>query len=87
MKFKFKLGQTVRCRITGFTGVVIARTQWIANCNTYNVKAKVLSDGKPLDSHAFDEPTLELINSESILQLHTPPKKTGGPVETPRRAV
>ena len=79
MKFKFKLGQVVRDRITGYTGLVYCRTQWLNNCNTYNVKSRELKDGKPMDSVSFDEPTLELVEEKQVLE---PQQKTGGPTES-----
>lgn len=63
--FQFNLGDEVKDRITGFQGVIISRTQWLTNCNTYGVKTRSLDkDGKPQDSCYFDEPNLELVGSE-----------------------
>lgn len=59
--FKFDIGSTLKCKITGFEGILAARTQWIANCNTYTLKPKSLNkDGELQDAKGFDEPMLDL---------------------------
>jgi len=74
--FKFGLGDEVRDRITGYVGVVICRTQWLNNCNTYGVRRRELDkDGKPQESEHFDEPQLAAVNKK-VLPSH---RETGGP--------
>lgn len=75
-EFAFNLGDKVRCKITGFEGIVIGRHQWINNCNTYSVKSQVLKDGMPQESVNFDEPQLELIVEKEVPIIN---QKTGGP--------
>ena len=41
--FKFNLGDRVRDEITGFEGVVVVRSQWLNNCNTYGVQPTKLN--------------------------------------------
>ena len=36
------LGDRVRCRITGFAGVVVARTDWIYGCMRWGVQREVV---------------------------------------------
>ena len=60
-KYKLKLGSRVKDKITGFTGIIIGRTQWLHNCNTYLVKSETLKDEKPIDAQNFDEPQLEVL--------------------------
>ena len=79
MEFKFSLGDEVRDRITKYEGVIIGRTQWLTNCNTYLVKSRSLRDGKPMDSVSFDEPSIDLIAKEVLPEVK---QKTGGPVES-----
>mgnify|MGYP001612348269 CR=1 FL=1 len=75
--FKFDLGTKVKERITGYTGIIIARSQWIYNCNTYGVKSSELKDGKPMEAVFFDEPSLDLVEPPSV----TPKRNTGGPTQ------
>lgn len=67
--FKFDIGSTLKCKITGFEGILSARTQWIANCNTYTLRPKSLDkDGELQDAKGFDEPMLDL-GKENIYDL------------------
>jgi len=77
--FKFGLGKKVKCTITGFTGVIISRTQWLTNCNTYGVKSQTLKDGKPMESVWFDEPTLQIVDEVPVMKES---RSTGGPTES-----
>jgi len=74
-EFKFDLGDKVRDSITGFVGIVVLRSQWLNNCNTYGVQPTELKDGAPQDRQHFDEPQLELLEGG----LFTASRETGGP--------
>jgi hypothetical protein len=57
--FKFELGVLVKDRVSGFEGVVIARTEWLYNCARYVVQPRsVDKDGKPKGAEVFDEEQL-----------------------------
>lgn len=78
--FKFNLRDEVRDTITGFTGVITARTEWLNGCLRYVVQSKALKDGIPAEGQGFDEQQLELVNA------YQPPvelKRTGGPFPNP----
>jgi len=74
-KFKFKLGSVVKDRVTGFSGIIVYRTQWLNNCNTYGVKPQELKDGVPMKTQHFDEPDLSLMEKEKFKAK----RDTGGP--------
>jgi hypothetical protein len=74
--FKFKNGDNVRDVVTGFTGVIMGRTQWLNGCVRYCVQSKVLKDGAPNDFN-FDEEQLELTGAARI--IINKPVPTGGP--------
>ncbi len=74
-EFKFDLGDEVEDMITGFSGIIVCRCQWIYNCNTYGLMNKILNDGKPRDREYFDEPQLKLIEIKKIEKK----RDTGGP--------
>lgn len=42
--FKFNLFQGVKDRATGFTGAIMARTQYATACNTYGVCSRTLKE-------------------------------------------
>lgn len=73
--FKLNLGDRVRDKITGFSGIITSRTQWLHNCNTYGVQPTQLKDGVPQDRHVFDEPQLEVVDKK-VIDEH---RSTGGP--------
>jgi hypothetical protein len=49
------LRDTVKDTITGFTGVVISRCEWINGCVRLGVQATKLKDGIPTEPQHFDE--------------------------------
>ena len=74
-EFKFNLGDEAKDVITGFTGIITCRTQWLNNCNVYGLQPQKLKDGKPLEKSYFDEPQMELVEKK----VHKESRKTGGP--------
>lgn len=75
VKFKFNVGDKAKDTITGFAGIIIYRTQWLNNCNTYGVASQELKDGVPVKNQHFDEPQLMMVDKEAIKKS----QKTGGP--------
>jgi heat shock protein HspQ len=81
MQKKIKLGQAVRCVITGFRGIATARVEYINGCTQYNVTPRVTEDGKYPDSMYIDVQQLEEdFDSESV---QIPGRDTGGPGAAP----
>ena len=52
---KVALGATITDRITGFTGVVTGRVEYLTGCNQLLVVPKVKADGSSVDAQWFDE--------------------------------
>ena len=81
--FKYNLGDKVEDVVTGFKGILIARTQWLNNCNTYSLQPRKLVDGSPQKSQVFDEPQLKLVKADDLglkqVEGEPEPEKTGGP--------
>ena len=74
--FKFEQGDKVKHIINGFTGVVVARTQWYNGCVQYGIASKGLDkDGRALESVHFDEEYLEIVSGSKPIRS----TKTGGP--------
>jgi hypothetical protein len=69
--FLIDLGCKVRDRISGFTGIVVARSQHIHGCNRYGVQPPIDKDKKLPDCSWFDEPALD------VLAAPQKPKVTG----------
>jgi len=66
MKFKLELGLKAKDKITGFTGILTARCQFLTGCNRYCIQPTNLKNGSPIDSLYFDEDQIEIIG-EGIL--------------------
>ena len=75
---KIKLGVEARDKVTGFEGIVIARTEWMTGCDQYVLKMKVKKGAIPDDGQWFDEGTLEIIGS-GIHSKDVKSKEDGGP--------
>ena len=72
-----ELGDKVKDTVTGYTGIAIARTQWLQGCDRILVQAPALKDSKIPDDRAFDEPQLAILKKNAIKVKKA--KKTGGP--------
>ena len=81
MSFKFNLGEVLRDVITGFTGVVMGRTEYHTGCKHYGLLSKTLNkDGKPADWEWFDEKRLERVEDVPQKQNEV---SSGGPSASP----
>ncbi len=62
-KFKFEIGATVKDRITGFCGVVMAQSFYFTGCYHYGLLSKKLKkdSGLPADWEWFDQSRLVLV--------------------------
>lgn len=78
-----ELGDKVKDPITGFTGIVVAKTTWLHGCNRMQVQPQELTkDGAPKDGQVFDEMQLSLVKKAVIQSTNARPVtegKTGGP--------
>ena len=70
------LGDLVKDSVTGFTGIVVARTEWLHGCVRMSVQPQKLVDGKIVDTATFDVPQLILLKSASVKNGSS---KNGGP--------
>lgn len=60
---EIELGDKVKCKITGFTGIVIARSDWLYGCVRFVVQPQSPGKGESIrfSTESFDEPQLELL--------------------------
>ena len=94
MSDQIELGDRVKDQISGFEGVVVARTDWLYQCRRFAVASeKPDKDGKPLEGQWFDGPQLSVLKKGAflapIISVAAPVMVyTGGPrpVETASRA-
>lgn len=55
---KVALGSMVTDSITGFSGIVVARIEYLNGCIQYEVQPKALHEGKPVATKWLDEQRL-----------------------------
>lgn len=80
-KNEIHLGDTAKDTITGYEGVVVARTLWLHGCERITIQSRELKDGKPVDSCTFDVEQVELVQSVRPREVVA----TGGPKPEPVR--
>lgn len=80
-----KLGDKVKDKITGFSGIAICRSQWLTGCARFTVQPQEMKDGKPVDAQTFDETQLLVVKSGAYEDGHQNDKKGGPRPEVPRR--
>jgi len=61
--FKFANGAQVTDSVTGFTGAIITRADYLAGCNSYCVQPKTDKEGKFIESRWFDEERLMAVSN------------------------
>ena len=72
-----KLGDKVKDRITGYTGIVVFRMDWLYGCVRFVVQSQTLDEkGKPIDNASFDLDQLCLIEADALADKAT--KTEGG---------
>ena len=76
-----KLGDKAKDTITGFTGIVVAITDWLNGCRRITIQPQALHDGNPVKSEGFDVEQLEAVSNEPEFGAPT----TGGPKPAPTR--
>lgn len=82
MAHRINLGDIARDEITGFQGVVTARSQWLQGCDRLQLQPRDLDDGSIRDPQWFDEPQVELVSTAAV--TWTPEvRETGGPRPDP----
>ena len=82
-KFLHKMGATAKCKVTGFEGIVIARSEHITGCNTYGLKGRIDKDGKVQDAEWFDEGTIEVTGKGRSAKEVAAPEDGGDVSENP----
>lgn len=74
---KFILGNRIKDAVTGFTGIAVARIEYINGCVQYGIKPNVDKDGKMQEVHYIDQEQLRFVD-DGIVVLKG---DTGGDME------
>lgn len=62
----FKLGWTLRDKITGFEGIVTGRCEYISGCHQVLLVPKVDEKGGHREGHWFDESRCDRVGSDEL---------------------
>jgi hypothetical protein len=79
----FKLGSKVKDRITGFEGLAVARTTWASGNVTIGIEPTTLHEGKPIETHSFEQQRVELIEEKAPPVSKQNSAVSGGPQNDP----
>jgi hypothetical protein len=74
-----KLGAIVKDTITGFKGILTARTTFLTGCTRVCIQPKVDKDGKLPDAAWFDEPSIIQVDEPPATVTDEQKKDPGGP--------
>ncbi|MBU0959064.1 MAG: hypothetical protein KKB31_03915 [Nanoarchaeota archaeon] len=72
---EIKLGDKVRCKYTGFTGLATAKTEFINGCIQILVLPKADKNNKMPEEVGIDSQSLEVIEPKKVQQVK---KRNGG---------
>jgi hypothetical protein len=61
-----EFGDIAKDKVTGFTGMAVARHSYITGCDRLTLQPPVDKDGKIPESYTFDEPMLELVTAKHL---------------------
>jgi len=79
-RFKFQNGDQVKDKITGFSGIITGRGDYLTGCNQYAIQPPAKEDGTLPDAHWFDEDRVEKLKKK---RKKLTVKKAGGPQHNP----
>lgn len=74
---QFNLGDVLRCRLTGATGIAVSCIEYLYGCRRWGLLPADMADGKPVDWLHFDELQLERVATAA--GTAQPVRVTGGP--------
>ena len=74
-----ELGQKVKDKVTGFTGIATARVEYLNGCVQFCVTPTMAKDGKFPEHQYIDRGQLEFVDSG----VSIPARNTGGPQSNP----
>jgi hypothetical protein len=88
-KNEVQLGDRVKDRVTGFQGIVVARSEYLHGCRRVGVQSEKLEEGKPTEAQWFDEPQVDVVKPAVHAGFEAKPAaaapRRGGPQPTPPR--
>lgn len=83
-----QIGDKIRDRVNGFTGIAVGMTEYINGCRQFLLKPTKLKDDKPVEGQWIDEQHLEVVSEQELRNPFAAPvtaARAGGPDSTTRR--
>jgi hypothetical protein len=77
-----QLGDKVRDRVSGISGIAVCESKWFNGCLRWTVQQPAGKDGKLPDLVSFDVEQLEVLKKGAVKPIE---RQTGGPMPTPQR--
>ena len=75
-----ELGDEVKCKVSGFKGIVIATQQCLTGCDRVHVQAPLTKDGKFGECYTIDSASVEIIKKSKVKkETVQDDTKKGGP--------
>ena len=74
--FKHELGKKAKDKISGMSGILTSRCEFLTGCNRYCISPQELKDGRPIEGMYFDEDQIEIL-SEGIKSIDVQGEKRG----------
>ncbi|MDH5797091.1 MAG: hypothetical protein OEZ19_00890 [Paracoccaceae bacterium] len=72
------LGDRVRCRVTGFTGIAVTVAKHLTGCDRFWVEPPVDAEGKKFDGMWVDIDMLEIVEPGAIAKVEYIRRAPGG---------
>jgi len=79
-----ELGDKVKDKYSGFTGIAVARTEFINGCVQYGVVSRVTKDNKEPVEMGIDEDSLEVISKKKSIKKRASSITGGATRKAPR---
>lgn len=77
-----ELGDKVKCKLTGFTGIVNGVSQWLTGCDKVSIQAPMKKDGSFGDSYWVDRGAVQILKKRAIKKSDVATgKDKGGPAQ------
>lgn len=79
-----KLGDRCKDKVTGVTGMIVAKIEYLNGCRHFELQPKVNKDGEVPRSYWPDIEQVELVKTRTRKKTPGPPiRRSGGPMPNP----
>lgn len=61
-----ELGDLVKCKVTGYVGVLVSVARWITGCDRVAIQSQKLKDEKPPEMHHTDITMIDVVKKKVV---------------------